>query len=283
MPYGMNLFLWTADATGDRWLPLFERLKKMGFDSVEVPVMAPDEKKFAKLGRDLENLGLRRTAATALFPHNNLVDPDPTRRRAGQDFLKAALDSCQAMGSPLLIGCIYAALGVFTGKGPTREEWAWAVEGLRAAAEHGEKAGVTLGAEFLNRFEIYLINCVRDTVRLVKDVDHPRFRMMYDTFHAHIEEKDPARAIAEAAEFLIHVHVSESDRSTPGSGQVRWKETFDALRRIGYRGSLTIEAFGQGLPELAAATKIWRRMFESEEQLARDGLRFMKAQWEEVR
>ena len=49
---------------------------------------------------------------------------------------------------------------------------------------------------------------------------------------------------------------------------------------IQYKGSLTIEAFGAALPELAAATKIWRRMFEDEEQLAKDGLAFMKLQWE---
>ncbi len=79
---------------------------------------------------------------------------------------------------------------------------------------------------------------------------------------------------------ITHVHVSESDRSTPGKGQVRWSETFDALRQKGYEGWLTIEAFGQALPSLAAATRIWRRMFEDEEELAREGLRFMKAEWE---
>jgi D-psicose/D-tagatose/L-ribulose 3-epimerase len=77
----------------------------------------------------------------------------------------------------------------------------------------------------------------------------------------------------------VHVHISENDRSTPGRGQVAWNETFDTLKEVKFDGWMTVEAFGLSLPALAAATKIWRRMFDSEEQLARDSLTFMKSQW----
>jgi len=70
----------------------------------------------------------------------------------------------------------------------------------------------------------------------------------------------------------------ENDRSTPGKGLVRWAENFNALRSIGYNGWLVVEAFGLALPDIAAATKIWRRMFISEEQLASDALAFMRSQ-----
>ena len=102
--------------------------------------------------------------------------------------------------------------------------------------------------------------------------------MMYDTFHSNIEEKNIAKAIHEIKDMLCHVHISENDRSTPGKGNIRWKENFDALHSIGYDGWMVIEAFGLALPELAAATKIWRRMFDTELQLAEDGLKFMKEQ-----
>ena len=78
---------------------------------------------------------------------------------------------------------------------------------------------------------------------------------------------------------LCHVHISENDRSTPGKGNIRWKENFDALKDVGYDGWLMIEAFGLALPEIAAATKIWRKMYDSEQQLATDGLAFMKAEY----
>ena len=76
---------------------------------------------------------------------------------------------------------------------------------------------------------------------------------------------------------MEHVHISENDRSTPGKGNVKWDETFAALKSINYDGYLTVEAFGLALPEIAAATKIWRKMYETEEKLATDALAFMKA------
>ncbi len=136
---------------------------------------------------------------------------------------------------------------------------------------------MTLALEYLNRFEMYLTNTAADLAALVREVDHPRVRMMYDTYHAHIEEKDVREALQACKDVLVHVHLSENDRSTPGAGQVDWETTFAALREIGYDGWVSIEAFGDSLPELAGATKIWRRMFESEERLARDGATFIRA------
>jgi len=102
--------------------------------------------------------------------------------------------------------------------------------------------------------------------------------MMYDTFHSNIEEKSTSAAIRAVSGCLSHVHISENDRSTPGQGGIRWAEAFDTLHEIGYNNLLVIEAFGLALDKIAAATKIWRRMYTSEIQLAKDGLQFMKQQ-----
>jgi len=278
--YGMNMLLWTDDCTGDTFLPLFGRLKKMGFDSVEIPIFHTNVAAYEKLGRDLQAIGLGRTAVTALSPDKNLIGADPLQRQAGVDHLRAAIDCTVALGSKLLVGPIYAALGVFSGKGPTADEWRWAVEGLREAARYAQIKGVTLVCEYLNRFEIYLLNSAADAARMVKEVGHPNLRMMYDTFHANIEEKSITEALKTCADVCVHCHISENDRSTPGKGGVNWAETFKALKQVGFKGQLVIEAFGQGLPALAAATKIWRKMFADEETLAREGLAFMKKMWE---
>ena len=283
MTYGMNLLLWTDDCTGPKVPPVFERLKGMGFDSVELPILAVDRKKLAAVARTLDGLGLERTGATCLAPERNLISEDRKQRAAGVAHLKSVIDACHAMNIKLLIGPFYAALGVFSGRPATKQEWAWAVDGLREASDHAAGAGVTLAIEYLNRFEIYLLNCASDAARLVREVNHPNFRMMYDTFHANIEEKSISGALDACKDVMVHVHVSENDRSTPGKGGVNWKETWAGLRKIDYRGMLVIEAFGQGLPGLAAATKIWRRMFVDEEALAREGLAFMKQSWESQR
>ena len=148
---------------------------------------------------------------------------------------------------------------------------------MREVAQHAASTGVMLAVEYLNRFETYFLNCAADCARFISEVNHPSCRMMYDTFHANIEEKDVTKAIKACADQCVHVHISENDRSTPGEGQVAWDETFAALKETKYDGWMVIEAFGLALPAIAAATKIWRRMFPNEEHLATKGLAFMKS------
>jgi D-psicose/D-tagatose/L-ribulose 3-epimerase len=151
------------------------------------------------------------------------------------------------------------------------------VEGLRAAAEHAGKAGVFLAIEPLNRFETHFLNTNEDAIKLVKAVDHPNIKVQLDTFHANIEEKDTPAAIRAAGPLLGHFHASESDRGTPGTGQVPWNDCFSALREIGYDGWVTIESFAIGILDLCAAACIWRPIYESADDLAVKGLAFLKA------
>lgn len=275
MKYGMNLFLWTAELS-DNMLPMLEKLKKMGYDGVEIPVLNLDVKQYEAWGKKLDNLGLARTGCTVRGKDDNPISPDAKARAAGVANNKLALDCCQAAGVETLIGPYHSALGEFSGQGPTADEWKWGVDSMRQVAEHAGKVGVKLGVEYLNRFECYLINCAKDGARFVKEVGHPNCGLMYDTFHANIEEKSSAEAIRTAAPHLTHVHISENDRSTPGQGGIRWDENFDALKEVGYDGWMVVEAFGLSMPELAAATKIWRRMFDTEEKLCSDAISFVK-------
>jgi len=131
----------------------------------------------------------------------------------------------------------------------------------------------------LNRFECYFLTTAADAAAFVKQVDHPSFRTMYDTFHANIEEKSPAQGVQALGDRFVHVHISESDRGVPGTGMVHWDESFKALRQAKYDGWLVIEAFGRALPALAAATKVWRDLFPSADDVYTKGLQFMKAKW----
>ena len=276
MKYGMNLLLWTGELNEES-IPLLESLKEMGFDGVEVPVFNTDLD-YAAWGQRLDDLGLERTAVTVRNEEDNPISSDPAVRTAGVDATRRVLECCATIGATALVGPYHSALGLFSGQGPTDDEWKWGVESMRQVAEFAGQAEVMLAVECLNRFETYLLNTHADSARFVREVDHPNCRMMYDTFHANIEEKNIADAIRGCADVLCHVHISENDRSTPGQGNVHWAENFDTLKEIGYDGWMVVEAFGLALPELAAATKIWRRMYESELQLAGDSLAFMKSE-----
>ena len=279
MKFGMNLLLWSGSIEEEHY-PILETLKDAGFDGVEIPLFAYNVDQCAALGEHINQLGLERTAVTVRNEEDNPISSDPAIRAAGVNLNKQALDCCQALGANFLCGPFHSALGLFSGAGPTDDELAWGIESMHAVAEYAQTCNVTLAVEYLNRFECYLLNSASDTVRFVEAVDHPNCKMMYDTFHANIEEKDVATAIRSCSQHTVHVHISENDRSTPGTGLVHWDATFDTLKETGYDGWLMVEAFGLALPELAAATKIWRRMYESEEQLARDALSFMKSEWE---
>jgi D-psicose/D-tagatose/L-ribulose 3-epimerase len=273
---GMNMLLWSTDVSGSEYDATFAMLADAGFDGVEIPLFDREIDKYAKLASRLEKLGLEPIGISARGAGDNPISADPAVRAEAAAAMRANLDSCAALGAPLVCGPLGAPLAVFSGAPPTSDEKAWAVEYLREVAPYAEERGVTIALEYLSRFEMYLANCTADLAALVREVDHPNVRMMYDTFHAHIEEKDPRAALQACKDVLVHVHLSENDRSTPGAGQVAWDETFAALEEIDYDGWVVIEAFGDSQPEFASATKIWRRMFESEEQLARDGAAFIR-------
>jgi D-psicose/D-tagatose/L-ribulose 3-epimerase len=134
---------------------------------------------------------------------------------------------------------------------------------------------VKCAIEALNRFELTCSTPWSRPPAYVKRVDHPNFGTMYDTFHANIEEKNPLKAIDTvfASGKLNHVHISENDRGTPGRGHINIVEQIKHLKKIGYDGWMTIEAFGSALPDLAAATRVWRDFFPSTEQVYTEGIR----------
>ncbi len=275
MNYGMNLLLWSGDPD-DSLLGVIEELKKMGYDGVEVPLFNLDVDKWAKYGEKIKSLGLRCTAVTVRNEEDNPISPDASVRAKGVELTKQTLDCCAALGAETLVGPYHSAIGVFSGAGPTQDEWKWGVDSMRQVAEYAGQVNVMLGVEALNRFECYLLNTHADSARFAREVDHPNCKVMYDTFHSNIEEKDIAQAIRDCSDVLTHVHISENDRSTPGAGHVHWDTNFDTLKEVGYDGWMVVEAFGLALPEIAAATKIWRKMFDTELKMAEEALAFMK-------
>lgn len=277
MRLGINLLLWTGHV-GESFRPLLETLAGIGYDLVEIPVMSGEIAEYARIGSWLDELGLARSSSMAFTdPTANPVSPDPNVRRAAYIQLRWQIECAAALGATKVIGPMFQTLGRFTGEGPTEEELDRVVELLTAVAPDAQRAGITLVIEPLNRFECYVCNTAAAAAELARRVDSPAVGVMVDTFHANIEEKDTIAALAAAGDRLVHVHASESDRGTPGTGQVDFPGVFRALGEIGYDGEVVIEAFGRAVPELAAATRIWRDTFSSPEELAREGWSYLDA------
>ena len=277
----MNLLLWSSHITADHF-PVLEKLAKAGYDGVEVPIFEGDAAHYEKLGKEIQRLGMGCSTITVCVPDASPISADAAERKRALDRLKYVLDMTAAVGADVLCGPYYAPLGVFSGNEPSEDEKQRAADVLRAGAEHAASLKVKFAVEFLCRFETYFLNTAKDAAAMVRRVNHPALGMLYDTFHANIEEKDPPAALASVAKELIHFHISENDRGVPGSGHVQWKETFDALRKMNYNGWLTIEAFSRLLPEVAAATRVWRDFFKAPEDVYEGGLKFIRQAWDEA-
>lgn len=276
MKTGMNLLLWTDHVT-EAQDAIIDEIKNLGFDAVEIPIFeTTDLIPYQRLGKRLRSAGLAATAVTVMGPLSNPISSDPKVRSTAVEHLDRVMECGQQFGCEILCGPLHSAIGAFSGTGPTEDEFKYGVETLQRAAERAQERGIKLALESLNRFECYFLTTAAQAVRFVKAVNHPSCNMMYDSFHAHIEEKNQEKAIHSCAAETIHVHVSENDRGTPGTGQVDWNSFWSGLKQSGYDGYVTIEAFGSALPALAAATKVWRPLFPDAMGLCRDGLAFMR-------
>jgi D-psicose/D-tagatose/L-ribulose 3-epimerase len=272
---GMNMLLWGVQIT-PKHIPVFASLAAAGYDGVEIPVVGQSAAELTAMASACADLGLERTAVAFVGEHVNPISPDRAIRAAAVDNLKKGIDDAHLIGAGFLGGAIYQAHKYFTGRGPTAQEWHWSADYLRTCGAYARQAGVRLGLEFLNRFEVFLINTSADCRRMVEQVGLDNVGVHYDTHHANIEDPDPRVALQHIQGVMNHVHLSESHRGTLGTGQVDWDANFAALHAINYSGWLVIEAFGTADPNLAAAANIWRNAFTSEEEVYRKGIDFIR-------
>lgn len=278
MKLGFNMLLWTGHVTMEH-VPIFKALKKTGYDGVEFPIFDGTPDHYARLGEVLDKIGLERTTVSVLGAGHNPLSPDKDQQKAAVERAKWAIDCTAALGAPILAGPMHSEIGYFSGAGATAAEHRRGVAFHRRAGDHAAKKNVRFAVEALNRFECYFLNTMQQLSDHLDEVDHPAVKAMYDSFHANIEEKDPVGAIKTIKKHMIHVHVSENDRGTPGKGHVQWPATYKALKAAKYDGWLTIEAFSGAVPGVAAATKVWRNFFPTRESVYRDGYKAMKQGW----
>ena len=275
MKFGVNTFIWSAtyDLTVQALLP---SIKRRGFDGIEVPIFQPAEFPASAIRRDTEANGIECTVCSVILPGWSLISDDADIRGKTVLHLRDAIKAVADAGSRILAGPLYCPVGYLPGRRRTADEWNRAVEGYQSLTSTLEDNNVTLAIEPLNRFETFFLNTAADAAALCDQVGHPNVGILFDTFHANIEEKDIAAGYLTVGRHLRHVHTCENDRGTPGSGHVEWDSVFQALRELRYDGWLTIESFGVALGDLSAAASIWRDIERTPESIAFDGIQFLR-------
>jgi D-psicose/D-tagatose/L-ribulose 3-epimerase len=276
MKFGVNTFVWGAsfEPADFQRLP---RIRERGFDGVELPVLDPLRFKADSIRRELDKYDLECTTVSIVPAGQSLASPDAVARAKGRRHLNDVMAASRDVGSKLLSGPLYTPVGEMTGVRRTDDEWKRVVAAWQQLGRVAQEAGIEVGLEPLNRFETYFLNTAADGVRLCRDIADPSIGLLFDTFHANIEEKSIGAAARQAAPYLKHLHACENDRGTPGSGHVAWTEFFEAITDIGYDRWMTIESFGFALGSMSAAAAIWRDLAATPEAIPFDGLTFLRA------
>lgn len=276
--FGVSTWLWTSPFSTSSVHELFAKIAGMGFDAVELAVEDPSLIDAKKVKEALDQYGLKAIICGAFGPSRDLTNDDVQVHRNCFSYIESCLDLCVQLGSGFFSGPMYSAVGKarMIPAEQRKKEWELAVTNLRTVCNMAASRNLQIALEPLNRFESDLVNTSADVCRLVNDISHPAAKIMLDSFHMTIEERDLEKAVITAGDKLIHVQVAENYRGTPGTGLTPWNALKAGLEAVHYKGAISIESFTPENKELAGAVCFWHPMAESQDAFASDGLRFLQ-------
>lgn len=282
MLFGASSFIWESPF-GDDKMYLAEHVADLGFDALEICVENPTRVSAPTIREAAEEAGIGLSVCGAFGPDRDVSHEDSERRQSGIDYLKFCVDLAAEIGSPNVVGPMYSATGKtqLLSESEREQQRGRAARSLRDAGFYAGERDVCLAIEPLNRFETDFINVVEQGLDLCERIGLENVGLLLDTFHMNIEEKSIPDAIRTAGSRLFHFHACENDRGAPGSGHVEWDEVFSALGNVGFDGLVVIESFTPEIEEIAHAVATWRPVAPSGDDLARDGLTFLRKKAQE--
>jgi D-psicose/D-tagatose/L-ribulose 3-epimerase len=271
--FGMHSSLWTGAWTREGAELSVSEAARYGLNVIEIALLEPDK---VDIRHSLDLFERHEIAPTASL--GLPIEAEATRHPdEAQAFLMRALDVAHQLGCNTLTGVTYSTLGYRTGSPPTAAEYDNIVKALKPVARRAGEYGMTLGLEPCNRYETHLLNTARQTVDLMARIDEPALMIHLDTYHANIEEKGFEAALEDGAGKVRYVHLSESDRGVPGSGNVDWKSVMTALKGANFDGDLVCESFVNMMPQLASALSVWRPVARDRQDVLEIGVPYLKS------
>lgn len=270
--FGVHTSMWAMKWTPEAAETAVAAAVHYGLDFVEIAMPDPTTIDAGHTKALLERNGLQAVSSLGL-PERAWASVRPD---AAIEFLNLAIDKTAAFGGKALSGAIFGGLGERTGYPPTQAEYDNMTRAISAAATHAKTLGLSLGIEPLNRYENHLLNTAAQAVGMIERIGAENIFVHLDTYHMNIEEKGVASGILAARNHLKYIHLSESDRGTPGYGNVRWDEIFAGLAAINFKGGLALESFINMPPEFAYGLAVWRPVAESMEEVMGKGLPFLR-------
>jgi sugar phosphate isomerase/epimerase len=228
-------------------------VRETGYDGIEIApftlaedpatVSAPARRNYRDImvSEGLQFVGLHWLMVAPKGLH--VTTPENELRERSWTHIRNLIDLCadlgdggvMVFGSPLQRG---------TTGGSTREQaTARFVDGLRGVAPHAESRGVSLLIEALPANQTDVIGSLDEAVEIMRQVNSPAIRTMFDTHNA-VDETEPHASIVEKHfKHIRHVHVNETDGGHCGTGNYEFAPVLATLKRLNYKGWISLEAF----------------------------------------
>ena len=247
---------WHEDIT-----PYIHKCKKAGYKSVEVSLLGQTPESAIKIAKLANDLNISLTCTTGLSKDEDISSSNSVVRQNGVEALKRAIDKTSIMEANLLTGVVHAAWGISNSLGKDKEaKFKNSSDSIKKISNLLIEKNIKLGIEPLNRYESDFINTVDEGIRLCELINHPNVGLLLDAYHMNIEEKNICQSIEKARSKLLHFQVAENDRGVPGSGSINWSEIFNTLKRINYKGYVSLEMFIQPEVDTSKDLFTWRNI-----------------------
>lgn len=238
-----------------------DRAAAAGFDAVEIHIRNPREVDFGAVGSVARDAGVKIAAVgTGLeFSLNglSLTSPDSELRARTTERFREHIDAAGLFGATVFVGLCRAASPddatrpVFLGR---------LAEALAPLRAHARAAGATLSIEPIARYMTNLLNTTPETVEFLDAHGFRDVLLLLDTHHMYLEHENLPAIFARYADRIGHVHISDSDRGYPGSGEIDYGAVGRSLKDIGYAGAVSLETLPIPDGQIAAERGIeWMR------------------------
>ena len=275
---GVHALVWVGGWSPDEARKAISSSKEAGYDLIELAALEPgtfDADMTAKL---LQEYGLEVGVSLGLSEDTDVSSEDPECVARGRVLLASAVNLVRDVGGHYLGGVIFSKLGRYAAP-VTERGRANSVETMAWLADKAAASDITLGLEFVNRYETNVLNTTGQTLAFLEEVDRDNVVAHLDVYHMNIEEVSFSGAVhaAAAAGKLGYVHLGESHRGALGTGSIQFEEFFTALHEVDYQGVLTFESFSSEVvhPTLSSNLAIWRNTWTDSMQLAKDAREFI--------
>ncbi len=269
---GINLWNWYP-ALSDDCLGLPEKVAKMGFTALKLPMTQPKISK--ALAAEVRACGLEVSLCASLGSGRDLSNFDPQIRENTMQYMTECLETGASVGATVFAGPLYTGGGKrhFLSPDDQKREWDLAVTGIRELSRRAQEYGIRLALEPLCRYRTSVINTAEQVIRMVEDIDCANVGIHYDTYQACIEERDFLGALENALKSgkVMHFHACANNRGAPGQGVLPWPQILELLLQYGYSGHITMETFALG-----GLDSSWINVHGEPDELALAGLHYLQ-------